>query len=348
MSNINVNIFNFNANGIQPDFFEGLSSASLSGVNDILADIFSDFAQLFDQIGGNQFGGNNQSIAAGGCVTPPQQCDCTHPQGSLKTDGGVITTPGGYKIEPLSQFEWKITGPDGKSTRIWGDPHVDEGDGGKWDFKRNSTFMLGDGTRINVTTAPYGNSGMTVTQGLEIISGNDRVTVSGIDKGKGVIGEVTQDGLAHANTFGGNDVFVMGKESDDWSYQGREIVGSNNGGESFKLGSNLEPGTGRPDNNLWAGNYDFGQLLHNFVNDLINDWNSTWRPNNLGSNPYYEGLSNRNDARNDFRADRYDRPQHQREMRQAFRLLADMFSVLSRLASLSDRMHAMRNRTMYA
>jgi hypothetical protein len=172
----------------------------------------------------------------------PNPYESTHPAGSLKVDNGVITTPGGYKIEQLAQFDWKISGPDGKETKIWGDPHVAEGDGGTWDFKRDSTFVLGDGTRINVTTKPYGND-MTVTGGLEVISGNDRVQVTDIDKGKGKVGQVTQDGFQHVNSFGGKDVFVMGKETDDWSFTGKEIVGSNNGGESFKLGNDLATGT---------------------------------------------------------------------------------------------------------
>jgi hypothetical protein len=156
---------------------------------------------------------------------------------------GVITTPGGYKIEATSQFEWKITNPDGKTnTRIWGDPHVDESDGGKWDFKRDSTFVLPDGTRINCDTTPWsGNPDMTVTKGLEIISGNDRLQVTDIDKGKGKVGTVTQDGFAHVNSFGKNDVFVMGGDGNDWTFQGKEIVGSNNGGESFKLGKDMKP-----------------------------------------------------------------------------------------------------------
>ena len=177
---------------------------------------------------------------------PPSRQDASHPAGSLKADAnGTITTPGGYKIEATGQFDWKITGPDGKETKVWGDPHVAEGDGGKWDFKRDSTFVLGDGTRINASTVPYGKDA-TVTGSLEIISGNDRVQVTDIDKGKGKTGPVTADGFAHANSFGGKDVFVMGKESDDWSFQGREIVGSENLGETFKLGNPLDAGQGRP------------------------------------------------------------------------------------------------------
>lgn len=173
---------------------------------------------------------------------PPKQSDKCHPQGSLKTSpDGAVTTPGGYKIETLGPCEWKITGPDGKNTRVWGDPHVAEGDGGTWDFKRDSTFMLGDGTRINVSTKPAGPN-VTVTGGLEIISGNDRVQITDVDKGKGKTGPVTHDGFAHANSFGNKDVFVMGKETDDWSFQGKEIIGSNNFGETFKLGNDLPAG----------------------------------------------------------------------------------------------------------
>ncbi|HEX8370667.1 MAG TPA: DUF1521 domain-containing protein [Pyrinomonadaceae bacterium] len=345
MGDVNFNIFNFNAGGAEPNFFQNLNPVAFQDINGILSDIFEDFANLFDAFGGNQFNsGDQQGIWAGGggCI-PPSPDDSTHPSGSLKTDAGVITTPGGYKIEATGQFEWTITGPDGKSTRVWGDPHVAEGDGGKWDFKRNSTFVLGDGTRINVSTAPWGNGGMTVTSGLEIISGNDRVTVSGIDKGKGVVGEVTQDGYAHANTFGGNDVFVMGSETDDWSYQGKEIIGSENGGDSFKLGNDLAAGNTRP----FSGydTVDWMQLVRDLGGDMSNNWNDFWRPNELGSNPYYDGVSNRDDVRAD---QRYDRGRHRNQMAQAFRLLGQMFNVLSRLANLSDRMYAQRNQAIYA
>ncbi|WP_224369555.1 DUF1521 domain-containing protein [Hyalangium versicolor] len=176
----------------------------------------------------------------------PSPGDSSHPAGSLKTDDkGVVTTPGGYKIEATEQFNWKITGPDGKETKIWGDPHVSEGDGGEWQFKRDSTFVLGDGTRINVSCKPYGN-GATVTGNLDIISGNDRVQITDIDQGKGKTGKVTQDGFQHVNDFGGKDVFVMGKETDDWSFTGKEVVGSENQGETFKLGNELAAGGSKP------------------------------------------------------------------------------------------------------
>jgi Domain of Unknown Function (DUF1521) len=352
---VNVNVFNFNANGVQPNLFEGVNSQAFQGVNDILSDIFKDFSQLFNSVG-NQFSGN-QNIAQGGCCVPPSPFDGSQPQGSLKSDGNKITTPGGYTIESTGKFDWKITGPDGKVTDVQGDPHVIEGDGGKWDFKKNSTFVLGDGTKVNVTTTPYGN-GATVTQGLEVISGNDRVTMSGMDKGKGVISQITQDGYAHANDFGGNDVFVMGKETDDWSLQGKEVIGSNNGGDSFKLGNDLA--AGNTNGNQVTPNMDFNKMLSNFVNELIGNWNPSWKPNTVGQNPYYNGLSNNNSNTSNnlwagnntnttnWNGNNYNRSQHQNQMQQAFRLFGQLFNVMARLSSLSDQMSTLRNRTMYA
>lgn len=345
---VNITNFNFNfnnTNGVQNGLLDSLGTAALDGARDVLSDIFNNFAKLFDSVGG-QFQ-NGQGIMAGGCVTPPTPFDGCHPSGSLKADENVVTTPGGYKIEATGQHEWKITGPDGKTTRVWGDPHVAEGDGGKWDFKRDSTFVLGDGTRINVTTKPWGDGKMTVTGGLEIISGNDRVQISDIDKGKGKIGPVTQDGWAHANSFSGKDTFVMGNETDDWSFQGKEVIGSNDGGESFKLGNDLPAGGGRTQQ---PPPFDFGRMLHNFVNELMGNWNNSWQPNPVGSNPYSGTGQNNFWAGNNqgTRTGNYDRGNHQHQMRQAFRLVGDLFNVLSRLSSLSDQMNGNRYRALSA
>jgi hypothetical protein len=188
-------------------------------------------------------GGQNKSLddvfakAATAAPSTPSQSDASHPAGGLKVDDkGVIHTAGGYQIEATGQFDWKITGPDGKTTRIWGDPHVSEGDGGEWMFKRNSTFMLKDGTRIDCTCVPYGN-GATVTGKLNITSGADRLEVKDIDKGKGKLGEITHDGLEYVDDFEGDDTFYMGAESDDWVFLHREVVGSEKQGESMTLGN---------------------------------------------------------------------------------------------------------------
>lgn len=286
-------------------------------------------------------------------VKAPTPSESTQPSGQLKVKDGVIETAGGYKIEQLGQFDWQITGPDGKSTKIWGDPHVAEGDGGTWDFKKNSTFVLGDGTRINVSTVPYGN-GMTVTGGLEVISGNDRVQVTDIDKGKGKVGQVTQDGYAHANSFQG-DVFVMGKESDDWSLQGKEIIGSKDGGDSFILGNDLPAGStngtqtpginpGTPNNGGVRGRIEqfmnqLRDMQRNFMNQVSQLFNKFFNGPGIGFNPYQGGNTRRSSWEND---QRYDSRQHFREIGKAFSNLGRMFNRVSNLLSMTDRLFNQR------
>lgn len=340
---VNINVFNRTEFGFAPDVFGGVNTTALDRVDDRLTDIFNTgrFDAGFEYQSASQL-----SIAAGGCIVPPDQGDCCHPEGSLRNEGGKIITPGGYTIEATKQHEWIITGPDGKTTRIWGDPHVAEGDGGKWDFKRNSTFVLGDGTRINVTTAPWKDGKMTVTSGLEIISGNDRVNISGIDQGKGVVGPITQDGFAHSNCFGNSDVFVMGRESDDWSFQGRELTGSNNGGESFELGNSLPAGDARPNQ---TGNWNEPQQ---FLNELLgyllgngSGWNNntSWSPDQVGSNPYYDGLSCCSP-----RNGQYDRNFHREFMMESLQLVSQMLRLMDRLFGMGGDFHTMRNRSIYA
>lgn len=338
-TNININ-FNFGeTNGVNG------AKDVLSKLMNILFPSADDSSDIF---GGNYFNGNQSAANDPAPIESPSIGESYQPPGSLKTDGNKITTAGGYTIEATSQFEWKITGPDGKTTRVWGDPHVEEGDGGKFDFKRNSTFVLGDGTKINVTTVPYGN-GATVTGKLEVISGNDRVEVTDIDKGQGKVGTVTQDGFAHANSFQG-DVFVQGRETDDWSSNGKEIIGSENQGETFKLGGELEagrPGQNNTDNNSRGIDQMFNRFLNNrnwMMNALRDIFSQAFSPQNrLGSNPYTGNTTPPWQNSN-----RYDRSQHRSNLTQAFRDMSRMFDMLSRLSRMSDRLDAMRQRNVYA
>ena len=99
----------------------------------------------------------------------------------------AVRTQGGYTVVAEGKDQaWKIYGPgqnacDEALTRVWGDPHVSEKDGTKWDFTKDSSFMLPDGTRIFADTTAQ--TGQSVTQGLTIVSGNDRVDVTGVNTG---------------------------------------------------------------------------------------------------------------------------------------------------------------------
>lgn len=282
--------------------------------------------------------------ALGQCapVSAPDCADFCHPIGSLYTRGDTIYTPGGYRIEMLGQYEWKITGPDGKWIRVHGDPHVDEGDRDgtcDWDFKRNTTFVLGDGTRVNVTTVPGGAEGMTVTGRIEVISGIQSVTVGGIDKGKGRIGEV---GFHFADTFTG-DVVTMGAETDDWTFRGREITGSRNGGDSFVLGDVMRSTDGRFYVEVfvyvtWVFESFFGEWR-------LNDWG----PNAFGCNSYtrfqrFVWNAHNRDRVDDDRTCRDDeRRLYMETLAEAFRAVAQMFDALARLERARAELSGWRN-----
>lgn len=92
-----------------------------------------------------------------------------------------------YTIEipkPNTNQDWTLIDKEGNRVKIWGDPHVDENADGRtdWDFKQDATFLLEDGTKISVGTAPWGNGDMTVTSSLTITRGDEAITVTGIDK----------------------------------------------------------------------------------------------------------------------------------------------------------------------
>lgn len=271
----------------------------------------------------------------------PDPVDSSHPQGSLTTDkNGVITTPGGYKIEATGQYEWKITDPDGKSsTRVWGDPHVEEhsadGNNHNFDFKKPTSFVLGDGTKIDVSVKPYNN--MTVTTGLQITNGNDRVQISDIDQGKGKVGDVTHDGFQHVNDFGKNDVFVMGKNAGQWTLNGKEILSSNNGGDSFNTGAEVAPNQGTTGANGKAGGTNpnaanWAQKIMADVAQLLKDImpQTSQQPQFPGQNPYVPAFQGGPQQQ-------YDRDNHLRGLGDAFKAIGQMLQVMSQLMSLTQQ-----------
>lgn len=109
-------------------------------------------------------------------------------QGLQVNDDGSVTTAGGFRVHATGErSEWKIYGPDGEQlTRVWGDPHVEEADGTKWDFTKDSDFVLPDGTRIHADTNYDGTSGtsQSVTTGLHIMNGTQRYNIEGVNTGR--------------------------------------------------------------------------------------------------------------------------------------------------------------------
>lgn len=139
---------------------------------------------------------------------------------ALTDEKGVITvrTPDGYKLRAEGrQQAWQIVGPEGRATRIWGDPHVTESDGGKWDFKEQSSFVFG-ANKVTVETTPAGN-GQTLSKRVTLYHGSERVTIAGIDTNKPFIVGLAQDGKQHDDSLSDGTTYRrgMGKKGEVWA-----------------------------------------------------------------------------------------------------------------------------------
>jgi hypothetical protein len=169
-------------------------------------------------------GAQNAPASCGGCIPSPQAA----PQGGLQVGGAegfpanAVRTAGGYTIVPEGKdAAWKVYGPgqqygDDALTRVWGDPHVSEKDGTRWDFTKDSNFTLPDGTTIRCDTTS--EVGQSVSQGLTILSGNDRVEVGGVNTSKPTV-TATKDAQEYfaknAETLASGHTFALEHDGKD-------------------------------------------------------------------------------------------------------------------------------------
>jgi hypothetical protein len=177
--------------------------------------------------GARMLQGAQSAPSCGACIPAPP----TRPQGGLQVgavDGfpaNAIRTAGGYTIVPEGRDQaWSIYAPGQKAgeaptTRVWGDPHVNEKDGTRWDFTKDSNFTLPDGTIIRCDTTS--EVGQSVSQGLTILSGNDRVEVTGVNTGRPQVAahKDAQDYLSrNAQTLAAGHTFALQHEGNNVSW----------------------------------------------------------------------------------------------------------------------------------
>jgi hypothetical protein len=114
-----------------------------------------------------------------------------HPPFCKHTDSKVVMTGGGNTIE-MKGHEVIVYDRKGKQiTRIWGDPHVNEKEGGdNWHFGNDSTFILPDGTKLCLDTKEI-KPGIFVTVGVDVLAGSERYHY-----GEGDDAGMTRDAIA--------------------------------------------------------------------------------------------------------------------------------------------------------
>jgi hypothetical protein len=193
--------------------------ATLNAMKDRIGSVDKQAKDVFNALPKSQ-DPTNAFAPQAGCLPKPDIANANAPAGKgLQKDPegwpkGSIRTAGGYTIVPEGKKAgWSVFGPEQKPgdkplTNVHGDPHVQEKDGTKWDFTKSSTFRLPDGTQIHAnTTAEHGKS---VTKSLDIVNGNDRASITDIDKNKPQTSEITQDGRDFAAKNANRDNFVLG------------------------------------------------------------------------------------------------------------------------------------------
>ncbi|MFZ9887306.1 MAG: DUF1521 domain-containing protein [Myxococcota bacterium] len=214
----------------------------------------SSFAQGGAPISGNVLEGFSQPQAPAHHLPAPQLQHCGAPVGKGLTTSpegwpaGSVQTAGGYTIVPEGKdAAWSIFAPgqkptDTPNTRVWGDPHVHEKDGTKWDFTKNSDFVLPDGTRINAQTTS--ETGQSWSKGLTITNGADRVQIDGINSNTPKTGGITNDGYEwraqHLASNPQRDNFYLGGSGDNVKWF-KETAGKVHGeitGAKFDKGTN--------------------------------------------------------------------------------------------------------------
>jgi hypothetical protein len=94
-------------------------------------------------------------------------------------------------------------------------------------IKETSTkTLLKDGTILNFTTTDTKDGEATFTSSVQIISGNQQITVNGIDKNQVKMGEITDIDSDSFQVYGNR--FYVGDETDDLFYMspnGEEMIG---------------------------------------------------------------------------------------------------------------------------
>jgi hypothetical protein len=117
--------------------------------------------QLFD---------NEGPTTDGDELTEPDK----RPPWARHEDSEIVVTPGGYTIEMKDHEVTVYDRNEDIVTRIWGDPHVDEGgNGDDWHFGQDSTFILPDGAKICLDTKAN-QHGWWFVVGVDIIFGYTR------------------------------------------------------------------------------------------------------------------------------------------------------------------------------
>nr|ANU04572.1 type III effector NopE [Bradyrhizobium sp.] len=202
-------------------------------------------------------------------TTPPSSGgSCGGSSGEpFKVNGNTVDT-GRYCISASNEESGRLEVTDkqtGKKFKVWGDPHIETGDGDKTDFhKKAATFELPDGTKITID--PTNGEGKTFIEKVAITRGDQAAEMTGfrgnlkteLKSGQGqALDQQYEDGTVLKTKNGEIDDLVLPN--------GQEITGNNIKDIDGFAGTGPTNGTG-------AGQGTDDQILQN-LNGVIDGLN---------------------------------------------------------------------------
>ncbi|XSC45547.1 DUF1521 domain-containing protein [Bradyrhizobium sp. RDT10] len=186
--------------------------------------------------GGRRPGGHCGCDGSGGAepteptIPPSSGGSCGGSSGEpFKVNGNTVDT-GRYCITASNEHKGQLEVTDkqtGKKFKVWGDPHIETGDGDKTDFHRKAaTFDLPDGTKITID--PTNGEGKTYIEKVAITRGDRAAEMTGfrgdlkteLKSGQGqALDQQYEDGTVLKTKNGEIDDLVLPN--------GQEITGNN-------------------------------------------------------------------------------------------------------------------------
>ena len=170
----------------------------------------------------------------------------------FKVNGNTVDT-GRYCITASNEQSGRLEVTDkqtGKKFKVWGDPHIETGDGDKTDFHRKAaTFDLPDGTKITID--PTNGEGKTFIEKVAITRGDQAAEMTGfrgdlkteLKSGQGqALDQQYEDGTVMKTKNGEIDDLVLPN--------GQEITGNKIKDIDGYAGTGSTPGTGGTDDQI--------------------------------------------------------------------------------------------------
>lgn len=197
----------------------------------------------FITFGGGQVQGGGFGTGFGE-IAPKKGIEQLGPNKFKLSSGTIVEATG-------KSNEWTVTMPDGKKSRIWGDPHVEvfnkDGkmlkNGGKFDIKRQTSLTLPTGEKLTVEMTPPRANGYTVTKNVHIQDGSQRVSITGIDTNKPKSSGIKNDRYEFDAKMKDGDQIAISAKDGSWLLNGKNrILGSSKAGAEFRVGANVGQG----------------------------------------------------------------------------------------------------------